>query len=171
MSTRQDGLESLAVTSLRARKNYKVSLAPQAPGFSLIEVLLSMFILTVALLGIAGALALQSGGVAGGITFGLAAINRSHLITTATALAQAMAESVKQATYTDKADNLVARRFPDEDYGAIPGFPAFRRSVMIEPGPDTGTKRITVTVSFRPTTTTGMGQEEQVQLGLILALC
>lgn len=169
MSTRQDGLESLAVTSLRARKNYKVSLAPQAPGFSLIEVLLSMFILTVALLGIAGALALQSGGVAGGITFGLAAINRSHLITTATALAQAMAESVKQATYTDKADNLVARRFPDEDYGAIPGFPAFRRSVMIEPGPDTGTKRITVTVSFRPTTTTGMGQEEQVQLGLILA--
>src|SRR3990172_5126728 len=90
LSTRQDGLESLAVTSLRARKNYKVSLAPQAPGFSLIEVLLSMFILTVALLGIAGALALQSGGVAGGITFGLAAINRSHLITTATALAQAM---------------------------------------------------------------------------------
>jgi hypothetical protein len=104
------------------------------------------------------------------MTFGLAAINRSHSITTATALAQAMTESVKRAAYTDKADNLVAGRFPDEAYGAIPGFPGFRRSVLIEPGPDAGTKRITVTVGFRPTTTSGMGQEEQVQLGLILAL-
>ena len=141
-----------------------------AHGFSLIEVLLSLFILTVALLGIAGVLVLQSGGVAGGISFGVAAINRSHSMTTATALAQAKAESVKQATYTDKADNLVPARFPEEDYGTIPRFPTFRRSVLIEPGPDPGTKLITVTVGFRPPTATGVGQEEQVQLGLIIAL-
>ena len=99
----------------------------------------------------------------------MAAINRSHAITTATMLAQSMAESMKQARYNTAEDRLVAPRFPDEDYGAIQGFPTFRRSVLIEPGPDPGTKRITVTVGFRPPTSTGLGPEEQVQLGLILA--
>lgn len=121
------------------------------------------------LLGIAGALAVSSGGVSGGVSFGLAAINRSHLITAATMLAQSAAESTKQVKYTQAEDRLVASRFPDEEYGAIPGFPNFRRTVLIEPGPDAGTKQVTVTVAFRPPNASGVGQEEQVKLAVILA--
>ena len=141
----------------------------RADGDTLIEVLLALFILTIGLLGIAGALALQSGGASGAIAFGAAAINRSHAITTATMLAQSMAENVKQARYNVSEDRLIASRFPDEDYGAIQGFPTFRRSVLIEPGPDAGTKQVTVTVAFRPGNSNGVGQEEQVKLAVIIA--
>ena len=138
-------------------------------GSTLIEVLVALFILSVGLLGFAGALAVQTGGIAGGMSFGLAAINRSHMITTATMLAQAMAESVKQATFTEAEDRLVASRFPDEGYGRLPGFPMFRRTVLIEPGPEASTKQVTVMVAFRAPGPRGIGPEEQVRLSLLLA--
>jgi prepilin-type N-terminal cleavage/methylation domain-containing protein len=171
--TRQVELESPAATSSPAPNLSQRSIRPprlvQAAGFTLIEVLIALFILTVGLLGIAGALALGSGGVAGGMSFGLAAIHRSQMVTTGTMLAQSKAESLKQVRYTETDDRLIPARFPDEDYGTIPDFPAFRRSVFIEPGPEAGIKRITVTVGFRPPRATGIGPEEQVQLMLLVA--
>lgn len=139
-------------------------------GFTLPEVLLAIAILTVAVLGVGGALALQAGGLSFGSSFGLAAITRGNYQSTATMLAQAKLEEIKNAQYTATVDEITAANFPDEAYGTIAGYPSLRRTITIQNGvPVAGMKTTTVRVFFRPPRESGLGQEEGVQLVTIVA--
>ena len=138
-------------------------------GFTLLEVLIALALLTIAIFGVGLALS-GSGGVSSGADFGLAAISRANSYSTATELGQARIEDIKNATYKTGTDQITTANFPPEAYGAIAGFPGFRRSVTINPGtPATGMKTITVQVFFRPEYQTRMGQEESIQLSTIIA--
>lgn len=138
-------------------------------GFTLIEVLVAIALLTIGIVGAGAALALQSG-VSSGAAYGLAAVSRGDYFSTATMLAQAKLEEVKNAQYTAAVDQITAANFPDEAYGAIANYANFRRTVTIQNGvPVAATKTITAQVFFRPPRESGLGQEEGVRLVTIIA--
>lgn len=141
-------------------------------GFTLAESLVAIALLTIAVVGVGGALAVQSGGLARGTAVGLAAVSRANYVGTATLLAQERLEQVKNAQYTatPNIDQITAANFPNEAYGAIAGYTNFRRSVTIQTGvPAAATKTVTVQVFYRPPVESGLAQEESVQLTTIVA--
>lgn len=139
-------------------------------GFTLAEVLIAMAIFTIGIVGVGAALNLQAGGVAGSADVGLAAITRGNLLSTGTMLAQERLEQIKNALYTATVDQITAANFPNEAYGAIAGFPGFRRTVTIQDGvPGPGMKTITVQVFFQPVRESGLGPEQNIVLGTIIA--
>lgn len=142
-----------------------------AAGFTLVEVLVAMAILAIALAGIGVAVASQArGGVAGGATFGLAAVTRGNYISTATMLAQARMEEIRNATYTASTDQITSTNFPDQDYGSITNYTQFKRTVTISNGsPGAGMKTVKVTVYYKPPKETGLLQEEGLALETIIA--
>ena len=142
-------------------------------GFTLVEVLAAMAILTIGVLGIGLALS-ASNGIAGGTDFGLAAVSRANSYSTATELAQAKLEEVKNSQYCLRcssvggpADQITSTNFGPEAYGDIGGYPGFRRAVTIQNV--AGTKTITVQVFFTPQYQTRRGREEVVQVSTIIA--
>ena len=68
-------------------------------GFTLIEVVIALALLTIALLGVASAVALQSGGIAVSLPIGQAAVTRGHHVSVATFLAQERLEQVRRLQY------------------------------------------------------------------------
>ena len=130
-----------------------------------------MSLLTIALAGIGVAVASQArGGVAGGVAFGLAAVTRGHYVSTATMLAQARMEEVKNATYTASTDQITTGNFPTEDYGSITNYTLFKRTVTIQAdSPASAMKTITVTVYYKPPKESGLLQEENLSLVTIIA--
>lgn len=146
----------------------------QAPlgerGFTLVEVLVAIALLTIGILGVVATTGVQSRGVASGAAFGQAAVSRANSIATATMLAQARLEEIKNAQYTASADQITTANFPDEAYGAISGYTGYRRTVAIASStPVAGAKTITVQVFFQPLLETGIGQEEGANLVTIIA--
>lgn len=125
-------------------------------GFTLIEVLMALALLTIALLGVAGAVAVQSGGIAVSLPIGQAAVTRGHHVSVATFLAQERLEQVRRLQYragAEAVDEIGAgappSALPDEDFGVIPGFPDFRREVTVQDAvPAEGLKTVSVTVKF-----------------------
>ena len=146
-------------------------LLPQDQGFTLVEVLVAMAVLMVGILGVA--LAFQpSSGTAGGADFGIAAVSRANSYSTATELAQARLEEVKNGRYTSTGpvDQITSANFPAEAYGAIAGYAGFRRTVTIQNGtPAAGMKTISVQVFFTPQYQTRRGSEEAVQVSTLIA--
>ena len=141
-----------------------------ARGFSVVEVLVSVALVSIGLVGLGMALQPPSGGVAGGIGTGLTAINQGGMVSVAAFLAAARMEEMKNTPYTSATDQITPERFPNEGYGQIAGFEAYRRAVTIltgSPGPNQ--KTLTVTVSFRPLSGNGLGGEQAVQLQTIAA--
>lgn len=141
-------------------------------GFSLVEVLIALAILAVAVLGVAATTVLQSGGSAGAISFGRAAVTRGYYQTTATMLAQDRLEQVKRVQYRVGAADPFALgnpppNFADEPVGTIPVgagpncpcYPNFSRQVRVFDGPAPNTKQVTVTVAFTLPTAQGANQE------------
>ncbi|MCZ7627479.1 MAG: hypothetical protein C3F12_13980 [Candidatus Methylomirabilota bacterium] len=132
-------------------------------GFTLVEVLIALAILTVAVLGVAATTALQSGGgSAGAVSFGQAAVTRGYYLSTATMLAQDRLEQVKRVQYRVGAADPFASgnpppNFPDET--SVTGFPNFNRQVRVVTGPAANTKQVTVTVAFTLPTSQGANQE------------
>ena len=95
-------------------------------GFTLMEVLVAMVILTVGLLGVAALIA------------GIINSNKlSNRISTATVLAQDKMEDIKRMKYLDVAP---------EPSSIITDYPLYKRKVAV--APLTGMKKITVTVSW-----------------------
>ncbi|MDE2059129.1 MAG: prepilin-type N-terminal cleavage/methylation domain-containing protein [candidate division NC10 bacterium] len=131
-------------------------------GFTLVEVLIALAILTVAVLGVAATTILQSGGSAGGLSFGQAAVTRGYYLSTATMLAQDRLEQVKRVQYKVGADPFAPGNpppgFPDES--PVTSFPNFNRQVRVVDGPVVpNTKQVTVTVAFTLPTSQGANQE------------
>lgn len=138
-------------------------------GFTLIEALIAIALLTIGIVGVGAALTIQ-GGLSSGASFGLAAVTRANYISTALMLAQARVEEIKNAQYTatGTVDQITAANFPNE--ATIAGYPNFRRTVVIQNGaPAAAMKTITVQVFYKPPRETGIGQEESVQLVTIIA--
>lgn len=117
-------------------------------GLSLIEVMVSMMLLSVALMGLAVAfptsrIAVQSG----------------SQISAAVNLARQTLEAMRNRDYTSTADEIIPGNFPNQGYGSITNFSTLRRTVLIQDGvpqaactPPPGTpctKTVTVTVFYR----------------------
>lgn len=98
-------------------------------GFTLMEVLIAMVILTVGLLGTAA------------LITGIINSNKlSNRISAATVLAQDKMEDIKRAGYAGAADNT-------EGYNTISDYPLYKRITDVAAGdPAAGMKKITVTV-------------------------
>ena len=146
-------------------------------GFTLVEVLIAMAILTIGLLGILAGAGVQSGGIAASLPFGQAAVTRGQFVSTATMLAQQRLEQLKRLQYivgppaVDQfgADPIPAG-FADEGFGTIAGFPNFSRQVRVQTGvPAANMKTVTVTVTFNLPKETGTGQENLVINTIIAA--
>lgn len=85
-------------------------------GFTLLEVLIAIVILSLSLLGLS-AMTLST----------IRGLALSEEMTTATNLAQEKMEEIKSTIY----DGVLQASYPAEDYGAIAGFNQFRREVEI----------------------------------------
>jgi len=105
---------------------------PAPAGFSMIELLVAMLILSTALLGVAR------------LTVGVMEGNRaSRHHGVATLLAQDRIESLKGLAGGSPVTAT-------EDYGTIPGFPPYRRVTDVRPDtPEAGLSTVTVTVHWR----------------------
>ncbi|HSE95099.1 MAG TPA: prepilin-type N-terminal cleavage/methylation domain-containing protein [Methylomirabilota bacterium] len=139
-----------------------MSLRRDEAGASLIEVMVSMLLLSVALLGLAVAFPQSRVAVQGG-----------SQITVATNLGRRVLEEMRNVRYTATVDEITNGTFGPLAYGQIPDFPTFRRTVDIVdnqpeanciPAPPTPcTKTVTVRVFFRDE----RGQEQSVDLRTI----
>ncbi len=146
-------------------------------GFTLVEVLIALAILTIAVLGVAGGVLVQSGGIAASLPVGQAAVTRGYYVSTATVLAQQRQEQLKRLQYTvgpPAVDQFGAgptpAGFADEDFGSISGYPNFRREVRVQTGvPGANMKTVTVTVRFNLPTQTGTNQESLAVSTIIAA--
>lgn len=138
------------------------TLSTRCRGFTLIEVLVALTILTIAVLGIGVAVGVQSGGTAKSVSFGLGAVSRAGFLSTAAFRAQERLEQVKGflvQNYTVNGAGVVTNPFAAAvglDV-APPGFaddtplPSFNRRVRVAAGPagaTTQVTQVTVTVTF-----------------------
>lgn len=113
-------------------------------GLTLIEVVVAVLILAVALLGLAAAFPLAR-----------LAVHEGGQLSTGAALASDVIEQMKQRRFAD----ITAANFPNQGYGAIGGFPPYRRDVAIVDTTVDGVlayKQVTVTVFYK-----GQGGNEQ----------
>ena len=141
-------------------------------GFTLVEVLIALAILTVAVLGVGATIALQSGGSAGAVSFGQAAITRGYYLSTATMLAQDRLEQVKRVQYRVGAADPFAPGNPPPNFAdesPVAGFPNFNRQVRVVADPAADTRRVTVTVAFTLPTAQGANQESINVTTLVVA--
>ena len=98
-------------------------------GFTLIEIMVAITLLSIGLLGMAG------------LTVGIMRGNSlSSQVTTATALAQAKMEDIKRIGYSGTSASA-------EGYNAISGYPLYRRDTVVDVDtPNVGMKTVTITV-------------------------
>ncbi|PWB80576.1 MAG: hypothetical protein C3F08_04060 [Candidatus Methylomirabilota bacterium] len=132
-------------------------------GFTIVEVLIALAIVAIAVLGAAATTALQSsGGSAGAISFGQAAVTRGYYQSTATMLAQDRLEQVKRVQYRVGIGDPFAPGSPPPDFpdeAPVTGFPNFSRQVRVAAGPAANISQVTVTVAFTLPTAQGANQE------------
>ena len=111
--------------------NGESQMAISDKGFTLIEIMVAVTLLSIGLLGMAG------------LTVGIMRGNSlSSQVTTATALAQAQMEDIKRVGYSGAA-------WSTEDYNSIAGYPLYRRVTEVDVDtPNVGMKTVTITVSW-----------------------
>jgi prepilin-type N-terminal cleavage/methylation domain-containing protein len=132
-------------------------------GFTLVEVLVAIALITIALLGLT---ATVGSGLVSGMSWGQAGVTRAYYVSTATVLAQERLEQLKRLTYDDSTDQLSSSPpsgFSDENYGSISGYSNFKREVRVTSNsPATNIKTISVKVYYRLPTATGLNEESVV---------
>ncbi len=117
-------------------------------GVSLIEVMVSLLLLSVAIAGLAV-----------GFPISRTAVTTSSQISAAISLARQTLEDMRNREYSSTIDQITTANFPNQGYGGIPNFPRHRRSISIQDGvpvaicvPPPGSpcmKTVTVTVFYR----------------------
>ena len=133
--------------------------ASSESGFSLIEVVVSLLLLSGALLGLAAVYPSSR-----------VAIIRGDQVSSAVRLSEQTLEDMRNRTYSATTDELTAANFPSQGYGTIAGYLGFRRQVTITdnvpegactPAPGTPcTKTVDVSTFFRDQS----GQEQSTSL-------
>ena len=114
-------------------------------GFTLIEVLLTIAFLSVGIVAVLSSLSVGAGG-----------IERGRRSTIALFLAEQRMEQIKAFAFSKNPAqgwaNVVSANFPVEAYGAIAGYPDYRRTATItnNPGGAANTKQLEVWVFYRP---------------------
>ena len=137
-------------------------------GSTAAEILVAIMIIGIGILGLSGAV--MGPGSVGGMTYGYTSIVRSAMTTTATYLATARIEMMKNTPYTSSTDLITQSQFPNEAYQTIGGYPEYRRTVTIQTDvPAAGLKTVTVQVFFTPPNASGMSPETGVQMQTIMA--
>lgn len=134
-------------------------------GFTLVEILVAMFILLIALVGLGAALAVQSGGIASSTSLGHVTITRANYQSVAAMLAQQRLEQVKRLQYRvgppavdEYGSDPIPAGFPDEN--SVQGFSNFSRQVRVQTGvPAANMKTITVTLTYNVPREFGMVPE------------
>lgn len=128
-------------------------------------------VIGIGILGLSGAImGPTSVGSVGGMNYGFTSIVRSAMVSTATYLASARIEAMKNAPYTSSSDLVTSAQFPSEAYQTISGYQEYRRVVTIQTdSPATGLKTVTIQVFFSPPKAGGFSPEEGVQVQTILA--
>ena len=161
-------------------RSSRLPLRNRCHGFSLVEVLVALAILAIAVLGVGVAIGVQSSGTAKSLSFGLGAVNRAGLLSTAAFLAQERLEQVKRLRYTigpPLTDQFGVGQspagFPDQGFGTMAGYPNFSRQVRFWTGPPqapaANIKLITVTVFFNAPGDNGLHQESVAVSTLVAA--
>ena len=132
-------------------------------GMTLVELLVAAFIITVGLVAIGGGFQIATSGVATG-----------QQQTIATLLAEQRLEAIKAFAVSTAGGqgfaNVTSTNFAaTEDYGAITNYTTYRRTTTIT-NPTTSTKRITVSVFWRPVAVSGTtNAERDVTVSVVLA--
>ena len=114
-------------------------------GFTIVEVLVTIAFVSV---GIVAVLSALSTGVSG--------VDRGRRSTTALFLSEQWMEQIKAFALSKNPvqgwANVVSANFPAEAYGAMAGYPDYRRTVTItnNPGGAANTKQVEVWVFYRP---------------------
>lgn len=136
-------------------------------GFTLAELLLAIALLTIGIMGAGAALTLQSGGLAGGSSVGLAAITRANYLSTATMLAQARLEEIKNIALANPTNISAIDSLNGESTSPVPNF---MRSVAVVSGADpVRTRQVTVQVTYRPPAESGLGQQGSIRIVTIIS--
>lgn len=151
----------------------RTSLTSQA-GITLVEILVSVAILTVALVAVLNGVIVGTQGSAVG-----------QQLPTAVFLAEQKLEQIRawslNGTGSQGFTNLPSGNpissgsapFAPEGYAAIANYPRYRRQVTIQNGPTTSTRVLTVDVFYRPAATQKAGSqtvpERRVRLSTVLA--
>ena len=130
-------------------KEHRLAIASSQRGFTLLEVLVAIVILTIGLLGTAG---LTTGVIRGN--------HYSKNVTSATAAAQTQLESVKSSGYT----NATSANFPS-DTVTMGGTTFTRATTITNSSPAANMKTVSVTVSWTESNNTA----RSVNLQTILA--
>ena len=125
------GLPASKLLASASKKIVPIKRVRNRRGFTLIEIMVAVTLLSIGLLGMAG------------LTVGIMRGNSlSNQVTTATALAQAKMEDIKRVGYSGATEST-------EDYNAISGYPLYKRATEIDVDtPDLKMKTVTITVSW-----------------------
>ena len=136
-------------------------------GFTLAEVLVATFVLSIGLLA-----------VATGFQYATSGVETGKGETQATFLAEQRLEQLKNLALTNWGSATLAEGTTNEGYNSIAGAPFYRRTTVIDDDPEltaglpcnTNCKLVRVTVFYKPVTGRGdLSQERQVTVVVMLA--
>jgi type II secretory pathway pseudopilin PulG len=140
------------------------ALARDQRGFTLAEALVALGVLVVGLVALLGAMG-----------YGTASVETARRSTTALFLAEQRLEEIKAFALskdpTQGWANLGSASFPAEGYGAIAGYPDYRRVVTVTANPggsQPNTKQVEVRVFYRQAPGEGSATETSVTLSTLL---
>jgi prepilin-type N-terminal cleavage/methylation domain-containing protein len=148
----------------RAWQHARRAVAEQS-GVTLIEIIAASAILTIAVVALLSS-----------ITAGFTSIDQGRLQSAAVFLAEQRLEEIRAfavSTITGQGfANVTTGNFPAEAYGTIASNPLYRRVVAVSdnPGGVANTKRVDVSVFYRPQTTIGLNGETSVNVSTLITL-
>ena len=132
-------------------------------GFTLLEVLVTISLLSIGIVAVLSS-----------VSAGVSAIDRGRRSTTALFLAEQRMEQIKAFAISKDPlqgwTNVGAGSFPSEAYGAIAGYPDYRRTVTItnNPGGAATAKQVQVWVFYHLATPVASGAENAVTAATLL---
>lgn len=132
-------------------------------GFTIIETLIAIVFVSIGLVAVLSA-----------VSAGISGIDNGRRSTTALFLSEQRMEQIKAVAISkDPAQgwiNVVSANFPAEAYGAIAGYPDYRRTVTItnNPGGAANTRQVEVWVFYRPTGPKVNGGEHSMTTATLL---